>query len=168
MIRLGLTLFIIFTSSCKKAEVKQYLTLHSKDKDLTTTIKSAEYNINKVNNWYEFTLRADTKESDIFDYAPNVEITVICNEYPKLEKGKAWKNQPCYIEEEGKDNLTNFYMWTHEGFDNYDLTILDVNEETITCKIVGYIELNHQEEKPTKVSIQAKFIREKEVERSFY
>lgn len=165
--QLSFTLILIVTS-CKKAEVKQFLTLHTKDKDLSAPIESAEYNIIKEKGWYEFTLRVNTEETESFDYPPNVEITVICYEPPEITKGKTWKKQPCYIDKEGITNVTNFYMWTHEGFDNYDLTILDVDEETITCKIVGYIELNNQEEKPTKVTIQAKFIRDKEVERSFY
>jgi len=166
-----LILTIIASLSCQQMKAPQntdkHLTIHLKENDIIYQIESASYNIRKEKTWYEFTLDIQTIELAERDYHPNVELSIVLKDIPKLKPGLKWIKQPCYIDDVEIGNITNYYEWCHEGFDDFNLEILSIKNNKIECVITGYIILNHQEDKPVKVSIHALFDHNKNLERSF-
>ena len=143
-----------------KSTQKNTLTIHKEEIELFET-KTGEYNIVKENHGYELTFSFDTKEviddEDLDLYNPKVEVTIICSQKPTLNLHQSWKNQPGYIDATNLYNVTNFYQWTHENFNNFDLEIVGKEGSLLTVLLTGYIELNAGSNIPVKVTAKAIF-----------
>ena len=136
--------------------------------DVLFPVSRAAYNWKLKKHGYEFTLTCQTVELPENDYPPNLEVTIVLPDEPNIEAGVEWLNQPAYIDKDPLYNVTNYYEWTHEGFEDFSLHILKVEEVSITCRLTGYISLNSSGDDPTPVSILANFHRDASVERGVW
>ncbi|BDS07365.1 hypothetical protein NT6N_24050 [Oceaniferula spumae] len=136
------------------------------DAEVVLSIASASYNFNVEPHGCEFTLSCVTK--DTAEYNPKLEVTIVLPEPPNIVAGDKWANQPAYIDRDPLFNLTNYYEWVHEGFEDFTLEVLKVSDDVITCRLTGTITLNPGPNKEFRVSVLADFKRDKSIERSVW
>jgi hypothetical protein len=124
----------------------------------TLVVSEASYNLKQVDYGYELTFSCETEESSEVEYPPNLEVTVFSEEKPLLASGSAWENQPAYVDSVELGHLTNYYQWTHEGFENFSVRIMDVGEDSMRCLISGSVSLNPDGDDPVNVVVNANFL----------
>ena len=116
----------------------------------------------------EFTLICKTGELEGQDHNPKMEATIVLPAEPEIAVGSEWLDQPAYIEKDPLYNLTNYYEWTHEGFEDFSLRILEVSGSRLKCHLTGFVSLNPSGRNPVPVSILADFDRDQAVKRGVW
>lgn len=175
MIRLTVAFLLVMLCGCSK-DLEQNSPMPSSQPENTLAVKrdgavvnfpvsEAVYNWKREEHGVEFTLMCRTAELADQDYEPNLEVTIVLADEPNIKVGSEWLNQPAYVEKNPLYNLTNYYEWTHEGFEDFSVSIRHIDEDTITCHITGYVSLNTSGDDPTLVSIVARFKHDESVER---
>jgi hypothetical protein len=133
---------------------------------VTLPITKATYNFNIEDHGCEFTLVCSTEKNR--EYNPELEVTIVLPEPPSIQAGDKWLNQPAYIDQHPLFNLTNYYEWTHEGFEDFSVEVQEITEDTITCKLTGTITLNPGPHVDYRASVLAEFTKDKSAERSIW
>ena len=151
-------------TSCNSMMPKKPFTIHYSKGEKNYAVNTAKYNINKTELGYELTLEVYTKETKEMSYNPSLELTIVFPREPTLKVGDIWRNQSSQTKD--LENLSNFYIWTHENFENYTVEVLEKTHLYIVFRVEGYIELNPSEDGTTKVSITTKFALDKNLSRN--
>ena len=131
-------------------------------------LSEASYNWVRRPHGIELTFACRAAEHPDQDHPPKVEVTIVLSEEPEIRAGVEWLNQPAYIDRDPLYNLTNYYGWTHEGFEDFSVRILGVEGSSVTCKLDGYISLNTDSDDPQPVSIVADFERDESMKRGVW
>ena len=126
-------------------------------KTISFNTVEAKCNIRAVATGYELTFSCHTEKDDSLDYNPHLEVTIFQKDEPSLVTGNEWSKQPAYIDEDGFDNMTNYYQWSHEGLENFSVSILEHGDNTVKALIRGEIDLNAQDNIEPIVSVLAYF-----------
>ena len=100
-------------------------------------IKEATYNWMARDHGVEFTLQCKTADVPDQDNPPKLEVTIVLDEKPELKAGSKWLNQPGYIDRDPLYNMTNYYQYSHESFEDFSVVILNTKEDIISCHIKG-------------------------------
>lgn len=134
--------------------------------------RSAEATFNLVERddpyRFELTFYCSTIPIDGICHHPNLEVTIVTESKPKLTEGQTWSHQPAYIDQENIWNVTNYYEWTHEGFDDFTVSIHGLRESSMLCEITGHVRLNRQELTKTQVVVWAWFTHNSNTKRSVW
>jgi hypothetical protein len=117
---------------------------------------------------FELTFRCSTRPiNGIYDH-PNLEVTIVLQSEPVLLAGQTWALQPAYVDRENIWNVTNYYEWTHENFEDFTVSIREKRETSLLCEISGHIKLNRQDLPKTPVVVLAWFIQNPNTKRSVW
>lgn len=154
------------TSMRKEPQPKNTLQVARDGKLVLFPVSQAAYNWKREGHGVEFTLACKAGEVSGQDFPPKVEVTIILDDEPKIEAGAQWNKQPAYIDKDPLYNLSNYYEWTHEGFEDFSVSIMEVGNNKMLCRLTGYVSLNRSVDVPVLVSIVAEFLRDESLARS--
>ncbi|MFT5469333.1 MAG: hypothetical protein ACI8UO_004453 [Verrucomicrobiales bacterium] len=136
------------------------------DERILFPVSEAGYRWKIEPNGCEFTLRCEAEDTPEHNHGPLLEVTLILKNEPRLVAGTEWTNQPAYVEDPELGWLTNYYEWTHEGFENFSLKILNISGEgVLTCRLIGMVSLNPDRMDQVPVSVVADFKHDETVRR---
>ena len=174
--RLSALLFPLFTviliaslcQSCKKQtppQAAETLRAHQQGSILDFPVVGAYYNWVTKENGCELTFACDTAVIPEEHHNPNLEVTILLTEPPVVASGAEWLNQPAYVDQEA---MTNYYQWSHEGFEDFSVTILAVEGEEVHCRVSGLIKLNVEGRTLKPFTVIARFQRDKSLGRGVW
>lgn len=154
------------TTMRKEPQPKNTLQIERKGKLVLFPVTRATYNWQREGHGVEFTLACEAGDLLGQDFPPKVEVTIVLDKEPKIEAGAQWNRQPAYIDKDPLYNLSNYYEWAHEGFENFSISILEAGNNKMLCRLTGYVSLNRSVDVPVLVSIVAEFLRDESLARS--
>jgi CheY-like chemotaxis protein len=131
-------------------------------------LAAATFNCTERPHGWETTFHCETLPNGGDPLHPKLEVTVVTAAKPQIVMGQRWDRQPAYIEREGLWNLTNYYEWGHEAFEDFAVEIVDQNPDGILCWIAGDISLNRQAIPNTHVRVFGWFRHSAETKRSVW
>src|SRR4051812_1187835 len=88
-------------------------------------ISSASYNLLERDDphRFELTFHCSTESNPDVQHHPWLEVTIVLESKPPIEIGSGWHNQPGYIERQHLWNVSGYYEWTHENFEDFTVVV---------------------------------------------